>query len=104
MENRIGDCEICQQTCPWNRKHLDNPLATNMTETFQKKIEGWQNFFFLPDLVELSEKGYREKLGHLNTAIPYGLFHRNVLIALEKAKNLARMRSGQGRPPLNVGE
>lgn len=104
MENRIGDCEICQQTCPWNRKHLDNPLATNMTESFQKKIEGWQNFFYLPDLVELSEKGYREKLGHLNTAIPYDIFHRNVLIALARAKKLARRRSGQGRPPLNVEE
>jgi epoxyqueuosine reductase len=88
MENRIGDCEICQQACPWNRKHLDNPLITSMTETFQKKIEDWQNFFYLPDLVELSEQGYREKLGHLNTAISYDIFHRNVLIAMARAKKL----------------
>jgi epoxyqueuosine reductase len=86
MENRIGDCEICQQACPWNRKHLDNPLVTDMTESFQKRIEDWENVFYLPDLVEVSEIGYREKLGHLNTAIPYHIFHRNVLIAMERAK------------------
>ena len=86
MENRIGDCEICQLACPWNRKHLDNPLSTDMTESFQKKIEDWEIFFYLPDLVELSEKVYREKLGHLNTGIPYNLFQRNVLIAMERAK------------------
>jgi len=88
MENRVGDCEICQHACPWNRKHLDNPLVTKLTESFQKKIEDWENFFYLPDLVELSEKGYREKLGHLNTGIPYKIFHRNVLIAMERAEKI----------------
>ena len=91
MENRIGDCEICQQACPWNRKHLENPLVTNMTESFQKKIEDWENFYYLPDLVKLSEKGYREKLGYLNTGIPYNLFHRNVLIARERAKKVGEL-------------
>lgn len=86
MKNRIVDCEICQDACPWNRKHLNNPLVTNMTESFQKKIQHWENFFYLPDLVELSEKGYKEKLRHLNTDIPYNVFHRNVSIALERAK------------------
>ena len=88
MENRVGDCEICQDACPWNSKHLDNPLVTNMTESFQKKIEDWQNLFYLPDLAELSEKGYKEMLGHLNTGIPYKIFLRNVRIALERANAL----------------
>ncbi len=88
MENRVGDCEICQNACPWNSKHLDNPLVTNITESFQKKIADWENVFYLPNLVELSEKGYREMLGHLNTCIPYKIFHRNVLIALERAKKV----------------
>lgn len=86
MENRIVDCEICQQACPWNRKHLNNPLLTKMTESFQKRIEDWEKIFFLPNLVKLSEKDYQEKLGHLKSGIPYRLFHRNVLIAMEKAK------------------
>jgi len=91
MENRVGDCEICQQACPWNRKHLNNPLVTKLTESFQKKIGDWEGFFYLPNLVELSEKGYREKLGHLNTDIPYNIFHRNVLIAMERAKKVTEM-------------
>ncbi|MFC2053401.1 epoxyqueuosine reductase [Chloroflexota bacterium] len=88
MENRIGDCEICQQVCPWNKKHLDSPLSTKMMTSFQKNIENWEDFFYLPNLVELTEKGYREIFGHLNTSIPFDVFHRNVLIALEKAKIL----------------
>ncbi len=88
MENRVGDCEICQQVCPWNKKHLDSPLSTKMTTSFQKKIENWEDFFYLPNLVELTGKEYREMLGHLNTGIPYDVFHRNVLIAMEKAKDL----------------
>jgi epoxyqueuosine reductase len=88
MENRISDCEICQESCPWNKKHIDTPLVTKKTASFQKKIEDWETFFFLPDLVELSEKGYRENLGHLNTGIPYNTFHRNALIAAERAKKV----------------
>jgi epoxyqueuosine reductase QueG len=86
MENRIVDCEICQQACPWNIKHLDNPLITKMTESFQNRIDVWEKVFFLPDLVKLSEKDYIEKLGHLKTGIPYNIFHRNVKVALERAK------------------
>ena len=88
MENRVGDCEICQQVCPWNKTHLDIPLATKLTTSFQKKIETWENRFYLPNLFESTEKGYREMLGHLNTSIPYDVFHRNALIALERAKTL----------------
>jgi epoxyqueuosine reductase len=88
MENRVGDCEICQQACPWNKKHLNTPLLTNTTISFQEKIKKWENFFYLPDLVELSEKEYKEKLGHLNTDIPFKLFHRNVLVGLKRAKKM----------------
>ncbi len=88
MENRIGDCEICQEACPWNRKHLDNPLATNMTKKFQRKIKEWENFFYLPHLVKVSEKRYIKRLAHLNTSIPYKIFHRNVLIAMERATKM----------------
>lgn len=86
IENRVADCEICQQVCPWNKKHLDHPLATNMTELFQKRIEDWEIFFHLPDLVNITEKKYKEKLGNLNTGIPYNLFRRNVLIAIDNAE------------------
>jgi len=82
MENRVGDCEICQEACPWNKKHLKHPLDTGLTRAFKGKIKEWESFFYLQELVKLTEKGYRDSLGRLNTGIPYELFHRNVLIAM----------------------
>jgi epoxyqueuosine reductase QueG len=88
MENRVGDCEICQDSCPWNKKHLKSPIVTKMTDHFQKKIKKWGDSFYLPDLSRLSENGYKEMFAHLNTGISYNLFHRNVLIAMERAEKL----------------
>jgi epoxyqueuosine reductase len=90
MGNRVGDCEICQDSCPWNRKHIKSPIVTKMTDHFQKKIKKWDNSFYLPNLCRLSEKGYEEMFGHLNTDIAFYLFHRNVLIAMERAEKLKK--------------
>jgi len=88
MENRVGDCEICQESCPWDRKHLKSPLVTKMTDHFQKKLKDWQDSFYLPNLSKLTENGYKDMFGRLNTDIPYYLFQRNVLIAMERAERL----------------
>jgi epoxyqueuosine reductase QueG len=85
-ENRVGDCEICQQVCSWNKKHLAKPLATKMTKLFQKKIQTWEDMFYLPNLVKMTEEEYGNVLGFLNTGIPYNIFRRNVLLAMEKTK------------------
>ena len=55
-----------------------------MTTSFQREIPAWEDFFALPQLVKLTEREYREALGHLNTGIPYPIFHRNVLMAVER--------------------
>jgi len=83
MGNRVGDCEICQDICPWNKKHLDNPIETKLTLQFRSEIDKWEKFFYLPNLVKLTEKEYQDKLGILGTGISYEIFHRNVLLALE---------------------
>ncbi len=83
MENRIGDCEICQEACPWNKKHLNNPLTTKMTPYFQEKIDDWKDTFFLPKLNKLSEAQYKGLFGRLNTEIPFHIFQRNVRIAIK---------------------
>jgi epoxyqueuosine reductase QueG len=84
LDNQVMDCEICQQVCPWNAKHIDRPLATAMTTSFQRNIPLWEDFFALPRLAELTEREYRETLGHLNTGIPYPIFYRNVSMAMER--------------------
>jgi len=82
MQNRVADCEICQDACPWNAKHIKHPLQTRLTKSFQNNIYDWESFFHLPQLIKLSEKEYVERLGRLNTDIPYQYFHRNVSLAL----------------------
>jgi len=88
IENRIGDCEICQQVCPWNKKHLENPLQTELTISFQEKIRKWEEFFYLPYLSDIGEEKYMEELRELNTAIPFAIFHRNVRIAVDRARKI----------------
>ena len=83
MMNRVIDCEICQQVCPWNIKHIKSPLITETTKAFQSKIPDWEDFFSLTNLIKLTEQEYIEVLGYLNTSIPYTVFHRNVLMAME---------------------
>ena len=89
MENRIGDCEICQESCPWNRKHLKSPLMTKQTQYFQKEFKDWEDFFYLPTLSKLSKNDCKDMFDHFNTGIPYSLFQRNVVIAMERAEKLA---------------
>ncbi|MDD5016135.1 MAG: hypothetical protein PHW73_13755, partial [Atribacterota bacterium] len=83
LENRIIDCEICQQGCPRNAKHIKQPLNTQLTLTFQRKIAAWEDFFTLTKLVKLIEHEYKKTLGQLNAGIPYSIFHRNILMAME---------------------
>jgi len=90
--NRVIDCEICQQICPWNAKHIERPLATAMTTSFQREIPAWEDFFLLTRLARLNDREYKKFLGHLKTGIPYRIFHRNVLMAVER---LNRHRSGK---------
>jgi hypothetical protein len=59
-----------------------------MTNHFQKKTKDWGDSFYLPNLCRLSENGYKDMFGLLNTDIPYYLFHRNVLIAMKRAEKL----------------
>jgi epoxyqueuosine reductase len=86
MENRIQDCEICQEVCPWNKKHLKNSLTTKMTTHFQKKINIWKDKFFLKDLNKLSEHQYKILFDKFNIDIPFNIFQRNVKIAIKHAE------------------
>jgi len=84
MGNRVMDCEICQDVCPWNTKHLAAPLPTKRATSFQAKIPAWEEFFSFSNLVTLTEQDYHETIGPLNTTIPYTIFRRNVMLAMER--------------------
>jgi epoxyqueuosine reductase QueG len=85
MENRIGDCEICQEACPWNRKHLDKPLISRLAHEFQPDLSFWSTTSYLPKLSKFTEAEYTAVFGQLGTGIPYHIFHRNVMLALNRA-------------------
>jgi len=72
-DNRVMDCEICQQVCPWNSRHIERPLATALTTSFQKEIPAWEDFFALTQLVRLTEREYKKALGILTRVflMPY---------------------------------
>lgn len=87
IENRVVDCEICQDACPWNKKHLANPLKTKLTTSFQKKQKSWEDLFYLPDLVKITEEEYEKRFVEpLKSDISYKAFSRNVQLAIERAE------------------
>jgi len=86
MENRVADCEICQESCPWNKKHLAHPLITKMTDHFQEKITNWRGAYYLANLNKLSKNDYHEMADYFNIDIPYQAFRRNVSLAMERAE------------------
>ena len=93
MENRVADCEICQDSCPWNKKHLDHPLHTPLTASFQDRIAEWEKIFHLSNLIRLSKNEYDRVFGPLKTDIPFEFFHRNVMAAAENAPSRIRSES-----------
>lgn len=86
MGNRIVDCEICQNACPWNKKHIEKPLPTMRTRQFQERIDSLTKLFKLPSLVKLSAREYEDLNGPLRIDIPYSIFRRNVVAALGQSE------------------
>jgi epoxyqueuosine reductase len=84
MENRVLDCEICQYACPWNLRHLKEPLITPLTKRFRQAIPYWERVFSLTNLAGMTAAEYRKTLGCLRAGIPFSIFHRNVHLALTK--------------------
>ena len=86
MQNRVIDCEICQDVCPWNRKHVDSPLVTETGESLVKRLEDLEGLFPLNNLVELTELQYEHAFAGLHADVPYDTFRRNVLAAMDNVR------------------
>jgi len=94
IENRVVDCEVCQEACPWNKKHLENPLQTNLTKSFQEQKKTWESLFYLPDLVNTTKEEYETMfVARLKNDIPYEVFRRNARLAIKWAGKLKRLRA-----------
>ncbi len=81
-DNYVFECDICQDVCPWNRKHLDSPLKTRFLDTFTNRNELAELFRF-DTLLDMDEAVYKEKIVPLFSGLnlPYELFRRNVKLA-----------------------
>ena len=54
----------------------------------QKKAADWEKTCFLSDLSKISEGEFRRRFDRLNTGYAFDIFQRNVLLALENARQL----------------
>ena len=80
--NYFFECDICQDACPWNKKHLREPLKTKIDVTFTRRDELMELFRF-DSLLNMEEAAYNEKILPLLTGVnlSFDLFRRNVRLA-----------------------
>jgi epoxyqueuosine reductase len=82
QDSYFFECDICQEACPWNKKHLKEPLKTKINDTFTCKEELLELFRF-DNLLNMDEDTYNKKVLPLLTGVnlSYSLFRRNVNLA-----------------------
>ncbi len=77
----VLECDICQEACPWNKTHTNNPLDTPMGRTFTNKNELLKLFKY-EELLKMNETDYLTKLvpNLSGLIIPYEVFRRNLML------------------------
>jgi epoxyqueuosine reductase len=82
QDNYFFECDICQEACPWNKRHLQKPLETKFSDTFKGREELLELFRF-DSLMNMEEAEYNQKIVPLLTGVElsYDLFQRNVKLA-----------------------
>ena len=87
-DNYFFECDICQEACPWNKQHLNQPLKTKINDTFTCQKELLELFRF-DSLLNMDEDTYNKKVLPLLTGVdlPYRLFQRNVELAYRYKHN-----------------
>ncbi|MBR0597740.1 epoxyqueuosine reductase [Sinanaerobacter chloroacetimidivorans] len=83
-QNYFFECDICQEACPWNKKHIQLPLKGSIGSDFTEQEELLELFRY-DTLLKMDEKTYQDKILPLLTGfqLPYSLFQRNVRLAYQ---------------------
>jgi epoxyqueuosine reductase len=89
--NKIIECEICQEACPWNRRHIKQPMLTERIKGFRHRERMVQDFFSLENLASLSLGDFRGFIKEYRLEFDYGLFMRNVKIAKDNYEDKKRI-------------
>lgn len=81
------ECDICQNICPWNRRHLQNPLSTPFGSLFE--AEKTASLLHVQSLCAMDETAYQRQLVPLmsGSKIPYSIFRRNLRVLRNSVNN-----------------
>ncbi len=74
------ECDICQNACPWNQKHIKNPLVTPYSKLFDS--DKLNSIMRLDHLKQMDEDTYERELVPLMIGykLPYKTFKRNIAV------------------------
>ena len=75
------ECEICQNICPWNQKHIQQPLDTPYGRLHEPLFEQLRSTLKVEHLFEMDEETYLMELRSLiagGEKLSYSLFERNI--------------------------
>lgn len=81
------ECDICQNACTWNHRHLKKPLDTKYGSFFDS--EKLTPLLQMEQLKSMSEETYSHELEPWmgNASVPYSMFRRNVSATMPTARD-----------------
>ena len=87
LDNYFYECDICQMVCPYNLKHIEEPLNTPFGDFF-KSLNIMADEFSFDRLLEISEEEYEKEIVKYfyGFELPYEMFKRNIEMAYEGTK------------------
>ncbi|QHI71757.1 4Fe-4S double cluster binding domain-containing protein [Aminipila terrae] len=82
LDGYFFECDICQNICPWNQKHVKYPLNTSYGENFDST--NINHVFELNHLKNMSEEAYEKEIVPfmIGYKLPYKTFKRNINMLL----------------------